>query len=111
MSRISIGQAYEPVEIDLWEDNGGGVFVTEDLPRSKQKKAEKLLGAVYETEEGGEDVAVDAIGQFLDLKLVPKNGTKVKPSTLVSKKWKADELTMRQLLAFLQAVAEADRPT
>ncbi len=106
MTRISIAQAYEPVEVDLW----GTVFETADVTRSGQKKAQALEGELEGTEDPDEQV--ELLAKLLDLKLVSTNGTKLKPSTMIVKKWKADELSPRSLFSFLDRLAEAEtRPT
>lgn len=104
MARIAIADAYETVEVDLWGED----YLTVDIPRSGIKKATALEEKLEKVEDVAGDVAVDLIGQLLDLKLRPANGGRSKASTVIRKKWQADELTVRQLDAFLNALREAE---
>lgn len=113
MSAISIARAYNPVEIDLW----GAKYETIDVPRSGLKKVTKLetevaglqSGAIDVPEDSDElDVLVEKIGELLDVKLVAVGGGKSKPSTHIKKKWRADELTLPQLLGFMDEVGEGE---
>src|SRR5438132_8106 len=101
MSKVSIATAYEPVEVDLW----GSTFTTVDATRSVAKKAGALQDKLAAAED--DDVAVKLLSQLLDLKLAGEE----KPSTLIDAKWKADELSVRQLLVFLESLGEAENPT
>lgn len=117
MPAISIARAYSPVEIDLW----GAKFETVDVARSGMKKTQKLEEEIeaLETSEDTTDEILDTlvakIGALLDVKLVAADGGKTKPSTLVAKKWKADELTLSQVAGFTDAMrraeGEANRPS
>lgn len=96
--KIAIARAFVPLEIDLW----GEEFHTIDVPRSGAKKADALQAKLEEIDD--DDKAVEVIAQLLDLKLAPAGPKKTKPSTLIKKKWAADELTMRGLLSFLAEI-------
>ena len=111
MARVSMSQAYEPVEVEFF----GHDFETVDVPRSGAKQATKLTEELEETAD--DDKIVELIGKLLDIKLVSTNGQKTKPSTLLKKKWNADEVSARRVMVFLQdlrladAGDEPDRPT
>lgn len=109
---VSIARAYNPVEVDLW----GTKFETIDVPRSGAKKAQALEDEIDTIERGEEmfDELVEKIAELMDIKLVPVEGSK-KPSTIVKKKWKSDDLSIGQLMSFFREVqqleGEGNRPT
>ena len=104
MARIAINSAFESVEVDLW----GEVYALRAVTRSVEKKAVELEKKL--TDETDSDTIVTVIGQLLDARLLAEAG-QPKPSSAVVKKWKADELSLAQLFAFLNNLAEHDRPT
>lgn len=96
---ISIAQAYEPVEVDLW----GELHKTRPITRSVEKRIDAAKEQVAKAETT--DQGVKALAKLISLHLGD--------DSIVSKieqKWKADELTVNQLVAFADQVAEADRP-
>lgn len=100
--RVSIARNYEPVEVDLW----GETFYT----RARTKQLEKQVEAIMKKFEEG---LVKMIGQTLDHYLQPaENGDapSQKPSEVILEKFKADELTLDDLQAFSQRLAEAENP-
>lgn len=109
MTRVSIAEAVEPVEVDLWADDGGALFTVKPATRSVLKKADEVmekLDAIKDDEQ-----AVGMLAEMLDLRLVPANGKRTKASTIVTRKWEADELTLPQLIRFGERLSEAERPT
>lgn len=102
---IPIARAFVPVEVDLW----GELFETVDVPRSGAKKAVQLQAELNQLDEDAQDEAVELIAQIIDLKLTAADGKKTKPSTLIKRKWKADELSVRGLFAFLAEIGAAER--
>lgn len=111
MNRVSIEGSYEPVEVDLW----GHTFETRDLSRKDEKKVEELQALAEQTDD--EDEGFELVAKMLDLKLVPvsENGSRAqKASTILKRKWKAEELGSRQLVRFIENVDRAEdqaRPT
>lgn len=146
MTRIKIEDAYEPVEIDLW----GDVFVSRDLTKSTSKQATGIQKQIAEATtppelpdpedespeaeakrsereawEADEDVLIDLNAQLMDLRFVPVDGGRAKPSTAIKRKWEQDKLSLDQLVsvgtkyALARAIAQEealealveDRPT
>lgn len=104
MAGVVLGTPYLPVEVDLW----GQAFKTVPATRSVGKKVEGFQEQVEAATDS--DQVVAAVGNILDVRIKPVEGTR-KASTVIKEKWKADELTLDQLLAFLGDLEEADRPT
>jgi len=114
---VAIARAFKPVEADLW----GSKFETVDHTRGTLKKATKINAEVErlkvllgEDEEGDiGDQLVEKVGEGLDLRLQAIAGGKKKPSTILKAKWKAEDLSLRQLFGFIgelgltQMLAEA----
>src|SRR5947209_7204406 len=100
MSPISIAQPYEPVEVDLW----GELHKTRLITRTIERKIDKAREEVGKAETT--DAAVKAYAKIIALYLGDE-----KIAQTLDAKWKADELTINQLVAFVDAVVEADRPT
>lgn len=123
---VSIGEAYEPVEVDLWGKPYETVPATRSLAIKGAPLIDKLndlrtsvdykdLGLAEDADPAAVQAAitdelVKAMGKLLDLKLRPVEGTR-KASTLVREKWNADEVTLAQLETLLEDIGEADRPT
>lgn len=112
MSEVSILSEYEPVVVDLW----GAKYETKELGKkgvTKLAAVEKEIGEFQVTDAASLDEFVAKFGEFVDVKLKPVKG-KVKASTHLKKQWDADNLTDRQLGAFLVnlkvAEEEANRP-
>lgn len=105
--RITLGQALERVEVDLFDHDfealpGTKLVVEACLPIEEQ---------LEDTEKVPEQIKL--IGGLLDIRLKSLNGSKKKPSTLVKEKWDAGELGIEQLLTFYGEIATAQfvRPT
>lgn len=105
MARVSIGQPTATYEVDLW----GTIYTAKPATRSVAKKGQALIERIEKATETDEAAAV--YGDALDLRLEPANGKRVKASTIVKRKWEADEVTLDQLAGLLEGIAEADRPT
>jgi predicted phage gp36 major capsid-like protein len=104
MATISVAQATETNEADLW----GEIFKikpqTKAVLEAADKAQEEYLKAVEKAETS--DDVVRAIALLLDVRLEPPQGKRVKASTVVLKKWDANELTLPELRAFSERVAE-----
>jgi hypothetical protein len=94
------------VDVDLW----GKAFETVPPVRSVSLKLEELQRQFNDVDDDGDKI-VDLTAQILDLKLKPAGNGRKNAGDLVREKWQADELTLNQLLDFLNAIGEADRPT
>lgn len=97
---ISIAQAYEPVEVDLW----GELHKTRPVTRTVEKaivKANEKLNVAETT-----DAQVKCLAEIIGLRL--ENSAAA--AAVIDKKWKADELAVEQLVAFAERLTEADRP-
>jgi len=106
---ISMKSAYEPVEVDLWAEEGGALFETVDLTRSAQLEGEEVLRKLEGVESS--DAQVEVLAGVLDIRLKAVGTKKVKPSALILKRWKSDELTIGQLFGLLTQLGEATNPT
>ena len=111
--RIAIANPFAQVEVDLW----GTVYRTKDIRRSESLQIAELEEKLADLPSGveGEDKAVEYIGGILDCKLegpIDDDGNLVKPqtkpSTLIKRKWKNDELSVRQLFNFLYQIGVAE---
>jgi hypothetical protein len=105
MTRISIENAYSPIEVDLW----GSIFETVDQTKGNQKRVAECQAKLAVLEEDQEDVAIELFGEMFDLIFRPVDGGKRKPSTVIKAKWKADDLGLGQLSSFLQRVGAGQR--
>jgi hypothetical protein len=112
VARLSIASASEreALEVDLW----GSVFVRVPVTRTRQRQIKELDGELQKIDEAAEDAddrAVEVMARMLDCILAAEDGGRSKPSTLILKKWKADELAFDQLAGFLEDLGDAERPT
>lgn len=96
---ISIAQAYEPVEVDLW----GELHKTRPITRSIEKKIDAVKEQIDKAETT--DQAVKGLAKLISLQ-IGDDGI----AQTIEAKWKADELTVNQLIAFADSIAAADRP-
>lgn len=97
---ISIAQAYEPVEVDLW----GELHKTHPITRSLEKKIDVVKEEIERAETT--DAAVKGFAKLIALHLGSPAVT-----AAIEKKWKADELTVAELVTFAETLADAERPT
>lgn len=95
------------VSVDLW----GREFSCAPATRSVIKQVTVLQERVYQLGDEQADEIVDLLCQVVDLRLTPKGQARKKAGEIIREKWEADALTLHQLLAFMEAVGEADRPT
>lgn len=105
MARISIADSLETFEVDLW----GRIFDAVPVTRSVQMRATELEregGDVLDGEEPDEIVAY--LGKMLDLRLKPAKGARKLASEAIAEKWQADELSIAQLVSFVQKFSEGD---
>lgn len=119
MTRLSITAEEQGVELDLWGED----YILLPATRSLSRKARPLYERLEQIEaqaaqldregkdmpEDLDDQMVEAIGKLLDVVVRPTDGTR-KASTLIQRKWKSDELTLPQLLRFLDQVGELNNP-
>lgn len=110
MPRIGLRRS-EPFDIDLWDGQGGGLYVCAPATKSVNDKGTPLLAEFNTAVAADEhDQAVEIMGQILDLRLSPVAG-KTKASTLVKRQWDADKVTVDELIALFEDIQEASRPT
>jgi hypothetical protein len=112
VARLSIVPAaeQETLEVDLW----GTVFHRVPVTRTRQRQIKDLDGDLQKIDESAEDAddqAVEVMARMLDCILAAGDGGRSKPSTLILKKWKADELAFDQLASFIEDIGDAARPT
>lgn len=108
MTRLTLGGGQdEPVELELWER----VYQLQPLTRTVQRRVEELQGKLRD--EADSDEAVKLFGGLLDAISKPTNGQRKTAGQLIEEKWLADELSLGDLSAFIERVAEAaqQRPT
>jgi hypothetical protein len=129
--RLSIKRAYEPVEIDLWAEDGGALFLTRPITRSVQQqigevedKLEALAREGREAAERGEPVDENAaedrrvalLAEMVQARLTTPDGAKPSKAktakAIIVRKWEADELSPDELIGLIDQISEADgRPT
>lgn len=102
-AKISIASGYKPLEVDLW----GSPFHTLQPIRSVSIKQADIRRRI--AEEDDDDKLMALLAELLDTRLAPAEGKRTKASTLIVRKWEADELTLAQLDQFVTDVEEADR--
>jgi hypothetical protein len=90
MSRVTL-RASNPVEVEYFDH----LYETVDLPESKAQEMRQLQAELEVAEEDA--AAVPLLFKWFDLLLVPLDGGKTKPSTVLKAKYKAQELTPRGL--------------
>lgn len=97
---------YTAADVDLF----GSPFVTVAATKTVRQQAD---GLDAELEQVGEDdeKAIDVFGRILDVRLKPKGNGRKKPSQLLREKWDADQVTVEQIVSFLEALGDTDRPT
>jgi hypothetical protein len=108
---LSIGSAYEPVDVDLW----GSAFVTVPSTKSVVAKVMALEAQVGEIEargngDGTPDEIVGLLADIVDAKVKPKGNGRTKAADLIRRKWNADELSIDELNSFVEALTEAEGP-
>jgi hypothetical protein len=97
---IAIASPYEPVEVDLW----GESHKTQRVTRSLERKLDAAREEISKAEST--DAAVKGYAKVIAIYLGD-----AKIAQKIEAKWKADEVTARELVAFVDAIAEADFPT
>lgn len=110
---ISMGEAFGRVDVDLWSDDDEPNFRTRPLVRSlvlALAELDEKAGTIDDSATAKNlDAAMDLLAERADLLLEPIVG-KGKASTLIRRKWKADEVTPDQIGAFLEQLTD-QRPT
>lgn len=119
MSRVAVRPA---ASIDVEVEIGEVVFHPVVVTRTRGRQIAELDRAFYALlQRAGDpdlppgefhDGQVDLIGQMLDVWLAPSPGKRKKPSTVIDAMWKAEDITLSQLLGLLEDIAGAvGRPT
>ena len=89
--------------------------IAEREERGEEVPAAEKTGLARERleleEAFGADEEVALQGELLDLRLVPADGKRTKPSLLVQRKWEADELSEAQLDRLFEQLREAEDPS
>jgi len=101
---ITVPDAVEGIRVDLW----GVEFDVVPPTKSLAKKAERHVLAMVEAETN--DELVDAIGGFFDLKLIPLDRRRTRPSTIIRRRWDDDKVSIPQLQALAERLRDAERP-
>lgn len=101
MTRVSItSNPFEAIEVELWDV----IYKTVRPTRSVELKVFELEAKADQATDL--DEMVDILAQIFDAGLEPVNGSKTKPSTLIKKKWKADEVTVDDLQRVSRQIQE-----
>lgn len=124
--RLTFSGVPEPIEVDLLDHEFESAPITRAVQRKSGPLSEKLLAAMFETDEDGKpieenddwvarenpdsDLIIDVLAKLLDLRLRSTNGSSTKPSTLINRKWKGDELDFRALFGFWNEFRAAEAP-
>lgn len=93
-------------DVDLW----GKKFVTVPAVRSVYKRLQELERKFDELTDDQPDEQVEVMAEILDARLKPAGQGRKKAGEIIKEKWKADELSIGQLLDFAAVVADADHP-
>jgi hypothetical protein len=111
---IRAGGGFEPVDVVLWSEDGEPNFTTRLITRSRQIAIQALQVEAEALEDDGSvettDANVDLLARIVDELVVPVEG-KGKASTIISRKWKADEVTLPEILELIKALTEQSTPT
>jgi hypothetical protein len=108
--RITMADALEPVEVDLF----GFDYEMKPATRSLVAECRPYEQKLEDADEGDADALIAAVGALLDIRLKSANGNqRKKPSAIVKEKWEADQLTTSALMGFLADLSGAQfaRPT
>jgi hypothetical protein len=108
MSRLSLGgtPALPSVEVDLWDRT----YVARAMTRALTLEVEQLERKVREARSS--DAGVEALADLIDAVLEPTGGQRKSAKALIVEKWKANELSVQQLVDFSdQLQGRADPPT
>ncbi len=114
---LSIERPEAHVEVDLWGTMYDLLPVTRSLETPLAEAGRKVTEVLTQEPEAGKEEAqadqlVEAVSAVLDLRLKPQNGARTKASKKILDAWKADKLSVDQILDFLEDLKDAtDRPT
>lgn len=92
------------IEVELF----GEVYNVVPVTKSIQAKAEAHDNAL---KADTADDLVKHYGKGLDLRLSTTRPEQPKPSKVVLDAWKADKVTIHEVVAVLDSIVESDRPT
>ena len=111
---IRVGVGFEPVDVVLWSDDGEPNFRTRLITRSRQIAIQALQAeAEALPDDGGmetTDANLDVLARLVDEFVEPITG-KGKASTIISRKWRADEITLPEVMALINDLTAASSPT
>lgn len=94
------------VEVELFDETN--TFTLKPITRSVQKVLEKVDDDVTAATDG--DSVVAAVADGLGALLAPSNGNKAGAKKLILEKWKADELSVQQIMRFFEELQETSVP-
>lgn len=104
---------FDPIEVDLW----GPKFSVRQPTRAVERKVEEAFKKLEALDdEAGEDAALDALAELLDVLLEPipdADGKKVHAKTVVRQKYKADEIGYGHVEMLFERIStlRSERPT
>jgi hypothetical protein len=108
MERIAIEdvqQRQQDVEVSLWGTEFEKVAATRKVGRQARELWEQIRAAE------DDDAVIVLLGKLLDLRLKPAGKPATKASTLLKRKWEADEVDGAAVFTFMEELAATDRPT
>lgn len=107
MAKVTLGGALTTVEVEVF----GHKFKALPSTRSVIAVSAELEKKLDDTEGNDEQMAL--VAQLLDARLKSANGSKKKASVILLEKWEADELSLTQVMSFVEELNQAQfaRPT
>jgi hypothetical protein len=120
VSRVALKPADR---LDVEVEIGDCVFTPVVVTRTRSREIRDLDGQFAAVQSGEwqpdenadhdvHDEMARLIGAMLDVWLEPEAGKRKKPSAVIDQMWKGEQVTMPQLIALLEDIAEAaGRPT
>jgi hypothetical protein len=104
---------FDPIEVDLW----GPKFSVRQPTRAVERKVEEAFKNLEALDdEAGEDAALEALAELLDVLLEPigdEDGKKIHAKTVVRQKYKADEIGYGHVEMLFERISalRSERPT
>lgn len=104
---------FEPIEVDLW----GPKFSVRQPTRAVERKVEEAFKKLEGLDDdAGEDAAIDALAELLDILLEPiagEDGKKTHAKTIIRQKYKADEIGYGHVEMLFERIStlRSERPT
>jgi hypothetical protein len=105
--------AYDPAVVDFWSEDGGAMFETCEMVKSRMTLFDELqekAAAVDADPDSGVDDYVAVLGDIFDILMKP-DGHRRKASAIVKQRWDDNKVTVIRLEELVSEIGDASRPT